>query len=157
MNEKISPSADRKSMNRSKKMLAELTLYENTTEDVCIFSEVKFTRSGDSCEVKAVGNREDNANGLFSLKAEGEDTISLIVDRLLPIYLVNRPANGGTTFDTAIMPECTLPTVASTCRSIKNTLSEKGGELDVEYAVSLAHADVYHKRIHLTLREDNRR
>ena len=101
--------------------------------------------------------RTESSPGLFNLKTEGEDTVSLIVDRLLPIYLVNKASNGGTTFDTAIVPGCTLPPVTSTCQKIRNTLSEKGGELDVEYNVSLSRMDVYSKRIHLTLREDNRR
>ncbi len=157
MNNEIPASEPRKEMKRSKKMLAELTLYENKTEDVRIFSEVSFTRSGNAFEVNAVGGKTENSPGLFNLKAEGEDTVSLIVDRLLPIYLVNNESNGGITFDTAIVPGCTLPPVASTCRKIRNTLSEKGGELDVEYDVSLSYMDVYSKRIHLTLKEDNRR
>ena len=51
MNNEIPASEPRKEMKRSKKMLAELTLYENKTEDVRIFSEVSFTRSGNAFRV----------------------------------------------------------------------------------------------------------
>ncbi len=145
-----------KTKKRAKRVLAELTLYEDKTEEVHIFAEAKMIRNGDSVEIRAENKLVDKGSDsdLFSITAKGEESVSLLVDRLMPIYLVN---DNSKTYDTAIAPGCTLPPLFSTCKRIKNTISDKGGELDVLYDVNLAFMDVYPKRIHLTVREDNRK